>query len=33
MLTDDLLKYFRVLLIGAFGMAVWQWGEPPVHWN
>ena len=33
MLTDDLLMLFRVLLIAAFGMAVWQWGELPVQWS
>ena len=33
MLTDDLLMLFRVLLIAAFGMPVWQWGEPPVQWS
>ena len=33
MWKDDLLMVFRGLLIAAFCMAVWKWGEPTVHWN
>ena len=30
MLMDALLMIIRALLIAVFGMAAWQWGEPPI---